>query len=139
MQINDPRQLYGPVATVWTLPEKYLAKCPGEEADRANLHFFVWMGRLTSSSERNSISCICHGCSNGATISDKWRDPSRISRSIQCWDSALLYDVGQTGEDWNDSAQSKEQVDANLQHRQEAAIRRERALAYAYSHQMLTG
>ena len=34
MQINDPRQVYGPVATVWTLPEKYLAKCPGEEADR---------------------------------------------------------------------------------------------------------
>ncbi|KAL8090493.1 protein IQ-DOMAIN 3 [Apium graveolens] len=41
------------------------------------------------------------------------------------------------GEDWNDSAQSKEQVDANLQQKQEAAIRRERALAYAYSHQRL--
>ncbi|XP_022870107.1 protein IQ-DOMAIN 1-like [Olea europaea var. sylvestris] len=40
-----------------------------------------------------------------------------------------------TGEDWNDSMQSKEQIEANLQHRQEAAMRRERALAYAYSHQ----
>lgn len=39
------------------------------------------------------------------------------------------------GEDWNDSAQSKEQVEANIQNKQEAAIRRERALAYAYSHQ----
>lgn len=39
------------------------------------------------------------------------------------------------GGDWNDSVQSKEQVDASLQSRQEAAVRRERALAYAYSHQ----
>nr|XP_017248630.1 PREDICTED: uncharacterized protein LOC108219617 isoform X2 [Daucus carota subsp. sativus] len=30
--VNDnPRQVYGPVVTVWTLPGKYLAKCPGEE------------------------------------------------------------------------------------------------------------
>ncbi|CAI9759248.1 unnamed protein product [Fraxinus pennsylvanica] len=40
-----------------------------------------------------------------------------------------------TGENWDDSMQSKEQIEANLQHRQEAAMRRERALAYAHSHQ----
>ncbi|XP_062155504.1 protein IQ-DOMAIN 3 [Alnus glutinosa] len=39
------------------------------------------------------------------------------------------------GEDWNDSTQSREQVEAKLQSRQEATIRRERALAYAFSHQ----
>jgi len=39
------------------------------------------------------------------------------------------------GEDWNDSTQSKEQVNAKLQNRQEADVRRERALAYAFSHQ----
>ncbi|KAL7148690.1 hypothetical protein ABFS83_06G195600 [Erythranthe nasuta] len=39
------------------------------------------------------------------------------------------------GEDWDDSKQSKEQIEANLQIRQEAAVRRERSLAYAYSHQ----
>ncbi|XP_042036424.1 protein IQ-DOMAIN 1-like isoform X2 [Salvia splendens] len=39
------------------------------------------------------------------------------------------------GEDWDDSMQSKEQIQARLHHRQEAAIRRERALAYAYTHQ----
>lgn len=32
--------------------------------------------------------------------------------------------------------QSKEQIEANLHHRQEAAIKRERALAYAYTHQV---
>lgn len=41
-------------------------------------------------------------------------------------------------EDWDDSTQSKEQVEAKLQSRQEAAIRRERALAYAFSHQVGT-
>ncbi|GLT93193.1 hypothetical protein SLE2022_109950 [Rubroshorea leprosula] len=39
------------------------------------------------------------------------------------------------GEEWNDSTQSKEQVEAKQQSRQEAAMRRERALAYAFSHQ----
>ncbi|XP_007009748.2 PREDICTED: protein IQ-DOMAIN 1 [Theobroma cacao] len=38
-------------------------------------------------------------------------------------------------EDWNDSTQSKEQIDARQQNKQEAAMRRERALAYAFSHQ----
>ncbi|KAM3289982.1 protein IQ-DOMAIN 3 isoform X1 [Capsicum chacoense] len=41
----------------------------------------------------------------------------------------------QSGNDWNDSTRSKEQVDANLQMKQEVAMRRERALAYAYTHQ----
>lgn len=39
------------------------------------------------------------------------------------------------GETWDDSAQSKEQIEASLLSKQEAAMRRERALAYSYSHQ----
>ncbi|XP_052199587.1 protein IQ-DOMAIN 2-like isoform X2 [Diospyros lotus] len=35
------------------------------------------------------------------------------------------------GGTWNDSTQSKEQIKAKLQHRKEAAMRREKALAYA--------
>jgi hypothetical protein len=38
-------------------------------------------------------------------------------------------------EDWDHSHQSKEQVEASLMLKQEAALRRERALAYAFSHQ----
>lgn len=41
------------------------------------------------------------------------------------------------GEHWDDSPQSKEEVEASLLHKQEAAMRRERALAYAYSHQQM--
>ncbi|KAI5325433.1 PREDICTED: IQ-DOMAIN 1 [Prunus dulcis] len=39
------------------------------------------------------------------------------------------------GDEWDDSIQSKEQVEANLLSKHEAAMRRERALAYAFSHQ----
>ncbi|GMN51129.1 hypothetical protein TIFTF001_020277 [Ficus carica] len=39
------------------------------------------------------------------------------------------------GEEWNDSTQSREQIEARLASKQEAAVRRERALAYAFSHQ----
>lgn len=38
-------------------------------------------------------------------------------------------------EDWDDSTQSKEQIEAGLLSKQEASIRRERSLAYAFSHQ----
>ena len=41
------------------------------------------------------------------------------------------------GEEWDDSLQSREQIEANLLHKYEAALRRERALAYSYSHQVL--
>lgn len=39
------------------------------------------------------------------------------------------------GEEWDDSLQSKERIEANLLHKYEAAMRRERALAYSFSHQ----
>ncbi|URE18273.1 IQ [Musa troglodytarum] len=39
------------------------------------------------------------------------------------------------GEEWDDSLQSREQIEASLMSKQEAAVRRERALAYAFSHQ----
>jgi hypothetical protein len=45
--------------------------------------------------------------------------------------------VKQIGEDWNHSHQTKEQVEAVLTMKQEAASRKQRALAYAFSHQAL--
>ncbi|KAJ6746648.1 IQ-DOMAIN 5-RELATED [Salix koriyanagi] len=39
------------------------------------------------------------------------------------------------GEEWDDSLQSKEQIEANMLNKFEAAVRRERALAYSFSHQ----
>ncbi|EPS69036.1 hypothetical protein M569_05735, partial [Genlisea aurea] len=39
------------------------------------------------------------------------------------------------GEEWDDSLQSKEKIEESLLHKFEAAMRRERALAYSYTHQ----
>ncbi|XP_024983933.1 protein IQ-DOMAIN 1-like [Cynara cardunculus var. scolymus] len=41
----------------------------------------------------------------------------------------------QMGEEWNDSLQSKEQIEAKLLSKYEATMRRERAMAYSFSHQ----
>ncbi|GAV82279.1 IQ domain-containing protein/DUF4005 domain-containing protein [Cephalotus follicularis] len=41
----------------------------------------------------------------------------------------------QIGEEWDDSLQSKEQVEANLLSKYEATMRRERAMAYSFTHQ----
>ncbi|KAJ4971223.1 hypothetical protein NE237_004322 [Protea cynaroides] len=41
-------------------------------------------------------------------------------------------------EEWDDSVQSREQIEANLLNKQEAAMRRERALAYAFTHQQMS-
>lgn len=40
------------------------------------------------------------------------------------------------GEEWDDSIQSKEQVEANLLSKYEATMRRERAMAYSFTHQV---
>ncbi|KAI3791731.1 hypothetical protein L2E82_05593 [Cichorium intybus] len=41
----------------------------------------------------------------------------------------------QNGDDWNDSVQSKEEMEAKLLSKYEATMRRERAMAYSFSHQ----
>ncbi|KAL9258913.1 IQ-DOMAIN 2-like protein [Drosera capensis] len=43
--------------------------------------------------------------------------------------------TSQIAEDWDDSMQTRDQIEARLSYRQEAAVRRERAMAYAFSHQ----
>lgn len=44
--------------------------------------------------------------------------------------------VVQIAEEWDDSLQTKEKIEASLLHKYEAALRRERALAYSYTHQV---
>lgn len=40
------------------------------------------------------------------------------------------------GEDWDDSLQSKQQIEASLLSKHEATMRRERAMAYSFTHQV---
>ncbi|XP_010258470.1 PREDICTED: protein IQ-DOMAIN 14 isoform X2 [Nelumbo nucifera] len=54
------------------------------------------------------------------SILGKWTQPSEIGHQ----------------EEWDDSLLTKEEIEARLQRKVEAVIKRERALAYAYSHQL---
>lgn len=66
---------------------------------------------------------------------------SRMSEENQALQRQLLqkqakeFEQLKMGEEWDDSLQSKEQIEAGLLNKQGAAMRRERALAYAFSHQ----
>lgn len=40
-------------------------------------------------------------------------------------------------DDWDDSVLTKEQVEIRMQRKVEAIIKRERSMAYAYSHQVM--
>ncbi|MBA0681288.1 hypothetical protein Goari_023105 [Gossypium aridum] len=50
----------------------------------------------------------------------------------------LTFGQSETGnENWDDSLLTKEEIEARMQRKVEAVIKRERAMAYAYSHQVL--
>lgn len=49
------------------------------------------------------------------------------------WQKLLQQSIGE----WDDRAQSKEQIEAKRSKRQEAAVRREKAMTYAFTHQVL--
>ncbi|KAG6401409.1 hypothetical protein SASPL_138265 [Salvia splendens] len=53
--------------------------------------------------------------------------------SLSIKDSSILV---QMAEEWDDSPQTKEETEASLLQKYEAAMRRERALAYSYTHQL---
>ncbi|XP_010464624.1 PREDICTED: protein IQ-DOMAIN 1-like [Camelina sativa] len=65
----------------------------------------------------------------------------RMSEENQARHKQLLQKHGKelggtkNGGNWNDSNQSKAQVEAGMLHKHEATMRRERALAYAFTHQ----
>ncbi|KAK9068745.1 hypothetical protein SSX86_012860 [Deinandra increscens subsp. villosa] len=57
-----------------------------------------------------------------------------IESSLGKWTSNDLPEIGD--EHWDDSVVTKEERDARLRRKMEAMIKRERAMAYAYSHQL---
>ncbi|KAL8214210.1 hypothetical protein R6Q57_003659 [Mikania cordata] len=57
-----------------------------------------------------------------------------IESSLGKWTFGNQLETGD--EDWDDSLITKEERDARLQRKMEAMIKRERAMAYAYSHQL---
>jgi hypothetical protein len=63
------------------------------------------------------------------------RNDKEAESTVSKWTLNQLSEAG-INEDWDDSVLTKEEVDARLRKKVEAVIKRERAMAYAYSHQL---
>lgn len=64
-----------------------------------------------------------------------YKNDKEVESSFGKWTLSQPSEAG-NGEEWDDSVLTKEEVDARLQRKVEAVIKRERAMAYAYSSQL---
>ncbi|KAL0322753.1 UNVERIFIED_CONTAM: protein IQ-DOMAIN 14 [Sesamum angustifolium] len=64
-----------------------------------------------------------------------YRNDREAESSLSKWTLNQLSEAGQN-EDWDDSLLTKEEVEERLRKKVEAVIKRERAMAYAYSHRL---
>ncbi|KAF8379802.1 hypothetical protein HHK36_029251 [Tetracentron sinense] len=79
-------------------------------------------------------------------LSHEWSRKSMFSDTNSIWDSRYLQDIADRksisrdgssiADDWDDRPHTPEEIQAMLQSRKEAALKREKALAYAFSHQI---
>lgn len=70
---------------------------------------------------------------NQALQHQAYRNDKEVESTLSKW--TQLTEGGQ-GDDWDDSLLTKEEVEARMGKKIEAIIKRERAMAYAYSHQL---
>ncbi|KAK6116763.1 hypothetical protein DH2020_049496 [Rehmannia glutinosa] len=71
---------------------------------------------------------------NQALQRQPYRNDKEVESTLSKWTNQLS-EAGQN-EDWDHSALTKEEAEARLRKKVEAVIKRERAMAYAYSHQL---
>ncbi|KZV48479.1 protein IQ-DOMAIN 14-like [Dorcoceras hygrometricum] len=72
---------------------------------------------------------------NQALQHQAYRNDKEAESSISKWTLNQQFEGGRN-EDWDDSVLTKDQVEARSQRKVEAIMKRERAMAYAYSHQL---
>eukprot|EP00257_Ricinus_communis_P022719 XP_015582525.1 protein IQ-DOMAIN 14 [Ricinus communis] len=70
---------------------------------------------------------------NQARRQAQYRNDKEVESTLGKW--SMASEAG-NNEDWDDSLLTKEEIEARLQRKVNAVIKRERAMAYAYSHQL---
>ncbi|XP_042465064.1 protein IQ-DOMAIN 18-like [Zingiber officinale] len=83
---------------------------------------------------------------SAAAVVSRGSNKSSFSCDTSVWDSKYLQDLAERrsmsregssfADDWDDRPRTIEEIQAMLQLRKEAALKRERALSYAFSHQL---
>ncbi|KAL6185499.1 hypothetical protein ACLB2K_041632 [Fragaria x ananassa] len=65
----------------------------------------------------------------------QYKNDKDVENTFGKWTLSQASEMG-NNDDWDDSLLTKEEVEARMQKKVEAVIKRERAMAYAYSHQL---
>ncbi|XP_038691390.1 protein IQ-DOMAIN 14-like [Tripterygium wilfordii] len=71
---------------------------------------------------------------NQARSQSQYRNDKELESTLGKWNMSQASEAG--NEDWDDSTLTKEEIEARLQRKVDAVVKRERAMAYAYSHQL---
>ncbi|XVE84421.1 hypothetical protein DITRI_Ditri17bG0012800 [Diplodiscus trichospermus] len=71
---------------------------------------------------------------NQARRQAQFKNDKEVDSTLGKWTFGQASEAG--NEDWDDSVLTKEEIEARMQRKVEAIIKRERAMAYAYSHQL---
>uniref|UniRef100_A0A5B6ZIF6 DUF4005 domain-containing protein n=2 Tax=Davidia involucrata TaxID=16924 RepID=A0A5B6ZIF6_DAVIN len=72
---------------------------------------------------------------NQALHRQAYKNDKELESSLGKWTMSQLSEAG-NHEEWDDSLLTKEEIEARLRRKAEAGAKRERAMAYAYSHQL---
>ncbi|XP_059655199.1 protein IQ-DOMAIN 14 [Cornus florida] len=72
---------------------------------------------------------------NQALQRQSYKNDKEMEGSLGKWTMSQMSEAGHN-EDWDDSLLTKEQIEARMQRKVEAVMKRERAMAFAYSHQL---
>ncbi|GAV76394.1 IQ domain-containing protein/DUF4005 domain-containing protein [Cephalotus follicularis] len=71
---------------------------------------------------------------NQARRQAQYRNDKEVESTFSKWNFSQASEAGNG--DWDDSVLTKEEIEARMQKKVEAVIKRERSMAYAYSHQL---
>ncbi|XP_021290771.1 protein IQ-DOMAIN 14 isoform X2 [Herrania umbratica] len=71
---------------------------------------------------------------NQARCQAQYKNDKEVESTLGKWTFSQASETG--NEDWDDSMLTREEVETRMQRKVEAVIKRERAMAYAYSHQL---
>ncbi|KAM7460882.1 hypothetical protein LguiA_029003 [Lonicera macranthoides] len=72
---------------------------------------------------------------NQALQHQTYKNDKEVGSTLGKWNLGNLSELGEN-EDWDDSLLTKEEIEARMQRKVEAIMKRERAMAYAYSNQL---
>ncbi|XWS22149.1 hypothetical protein CRYUN_Cryun29cG0010200 [Craigia yunnanensis] len=105
----------------------------GQNVNRQTMNAMKYMQllvRVQSQIQSRRIQML----ENQARHQTQFKNDKEVESTLGKWTFSQTSEAG--NEDWDDSVLTKEEIEARMERKVEAVIKRERAMAYAYSHQL---